>query len=111
MRRDCVPEIIIEVVSPSSDERDYTENRDEYWALGAKEYWIVDAKRRQIVKHVRGRARSSSCPAAVMGDAEQPLHLATLVAGSKRSKNLEAFGHVQCPKRRLRLSVDDFTTG
>ena len=57
MWRDWVLEIIVEVVSPSSDDRDYTEKRDEYWALGAKEYWIVDAKRRQIIKHGRGRAR------------------------------------------------------
>jgi hypothetical protein len=55
--RRWVPDIAIEVVSPSSDTRDYTEKRDEYWTLGVKEYWIVDAKREQVVALRRGRSR------------------------------------------------------
>jgi Uma2 family endonuclease len=56
MWRRWIPDIAIEVVSPSSDSRDYTEKRDEYWTLGVKEYWIVDAKREQVVVLRRGRS-------------------------------------------------------
>ena len=38
-----VPEIVIEVVSPSSRKRDYEEKPEEYLRIGVKEYWIVDA--------------------------------------------------------------------
>jgi Uma2 family endonuclease len=57
MWRRWAPDIAIEVVSPSSDTRDYTEKREEYWTLGVKEYWIVDAKRTQVVKLHRGRVQ------------------------------------------------------
>jgi Uma2 family endonuclease len=56
MWRRWIPDIAIEVVSPSSDTRDYTEKRDEYWTLGVKEYWIVGAKRQQVVHLRRGRS-------------------------------------------------------
>ena len=48
--------MVIEVVSESSRDRDYTEKRDEYWTLGVKEYWIVDAKLEQVILLRRGRA-------------------------------------------------------
>ncbi|MGZ3336360.1 MAG: Uma2 family endonuclease, partial [Isosphaeraceae bacterium] len=38
-----VPEIVVEVVSPSSRHRDYQEKPEEYLRLGVSEYWIVDA--------------------------------------------------------------------
>ena len=38
-----VPEIVVEVVSPSSRHRDYQEKPEEYLQLGVSEYWIVDA--------------------------------------------------------------------
>lgn len=57
MWRTWVPELVIEVVSESSRDRDYTEKRDEYWTLGVKEYWIVDAKLQQVLALRRGRAR------------------------------------------------------
>jgi hypothetical protein len=41
--RSWTPDLVIEVVSESSRDRDYTEKRDEYWSLGVMEYWIVDA--------------------------------------------------------------------
>lgn len=55
--RRWIPEIVIEVVSPSSGDRDYVEKRDEYWTLGVKEYWIVDAGRKQVLALSRGRSR------------------------------------------------------
>src|SRR5205823_9504071 len=43
-----IPDIVIEIVSLSSEVRDYVEKREDYWHLGVKEYWIVDANRREM---------------------------------------------------------------
>jgi Uma2 family endonuclease len=56
MWRTWIPEVIIEVVSASSVERDYVEKREEYWTLGAKEYWIVDAAMGKITQLRRGKS-------------------------------------------------------
>lgn len=37
-----IPEIVVEVVSASSVERDYVIKRDEYLKAGVKVYWIID---------------------------------------------------------------------
>lgn len=55
--RTWFPDLIIEVVSESSRDRDYTEKRDEYGTLGVKEYWIVDAKLEQVLILKRGRSQ------------------------------------------------------
>jgi Putative restriction endonuclease len=57
MWRTWFPDLVIEVVSESSRDRDYTEKRDEYWTLGVKEYWIVDATLRQVMVLKRGRSQ------------------------------------------------------
>jgi len=54
--RSWIPELVIEVVSEFSRDRDYTQKREEYWTLGVKEYWIVDAKLKQILVLKRGRS-------------------------------------------------------
>jgi Uma2 family endonuclease len=56
MWRTWFPDLVIEVVSESSRDRDYTEKRDEYWSLGVKEYWIVDAGMQQILTLRRGKS-------------------------------------------------------
>ena len=43
-----IPAIVIEIVSPSSEERDYREKPDEYLAFGILEYWIIDADKGQM---------------------------------------------------------------
>jgi len=53
--RRWIPDLLIEVVSPSSADRDYVEKREEYWTLGAKEYWIVDANLKKVLVLRRGR--------------------------------------------------------
>lgn len=54
--RSWIPELIIEVVSPTSSDRDYVEKRDEYWSLGVKEHWIVDAAMQKVTLLRRGRS-------------------------------------------------------
>ncbi len=44
-----IPEVVIEVVSPESERRDYEQVPEEYLRFGVREYWIVDADRRQVL--------------------------------------------------------------
>jgi Uma2 family endonuclease len=55
--RTWLPELVVEVVSESSRDRDYTEKRDEYWTLGVKEYWIVDGQLERVMVLKRGRSQ------------------------------------------------------
>lgn len=54
-----IPEIVIEIVSPGSEQRDYEEKREEYLQFGVQEYWIVDAERQEvlILRRAGGRWR------------------------------------------------------
>jgi Uma2 family endonuclease len=44
-----VPQIVVEVVSRSGEDRDYVEKREEYLRIGVLEYWILDAHRRRML--------------------------------------------------------------
>jgi len=52
-----VPEIVIEVISESSRQRDYEIKPDEYLAFGVDEYWIVDAAKQLMIVHERWRGQ------------------------------------------------------
>jgi Uma2 family endonuclease len=52
-----IPEIVVEIVSPSSQKRDYEEKPQEYLRMGVREYWIVDARKRALVVMRRVRNR------------------------------------------------------
>ncbi|MGO9921115.1 MAG: Uma2 family endonuclease [Isosphaeraceae bacterium] len=55
--RRWVPEIVIEVASRRSRNRDYGQKPEEYLRLGVKEYWIVDAEKRATIVMRRSRGR------------------------------------------------------
>jgi Uma2 family endonuclease len=44
-----IPELVIEVVSPGSETRDYDQKPEEYLAFGVMEYWIVDAAKEEVL--------------------------------------------------------------
>jgi Uma2 family endonuclease len=52
-----VPELVIEVVSPGSEQRDYVEKAEDYLHFGVREYWVVDAPRGTVTVHRRSRGR------------------------------------------------------
>jgi Uma2 family endonuclease len=55
--RTWIPELVVEVVSPGSEHRDYDEKSEEYLAVGVKEYWIVDAQRDEMLVLRRQRGK------------------------------------------------------
>jgi len=46
-----IPEIMIEVVSPSSTVRDYVKKTAVYQETGAKEYWIVNPDKHKVLQY------------------------------------------------------------
>ena len=48
-----VPEVVVEVVSESSRQRDYASKPDEYFEFGVKEYWIIDPAKNVVTIHHR----------------------------------------------------------
>lgn len=56
-----VPDLVVEILSPSTARRDRTEKKDIYAANGVREYWLVDGKRREVaVFHLQGDAHGSA---------------------------------------------------
>ena len=52
-----IPELVVEVVSPGSEQRDDNEKPAEYLAFGVQEYWILDADKQQATIHQRSGGR------------------------------------------------------
>jgi Uma2 family endonuclease len=52
-----VPAIVIEIVSPSSANRDYHQKPEDYLEFGISEYWIVDAQKQQMTAMIRWRGQ------------------------------------------------------
>jgi Uma2 family endonuclease len=50
-----IPEIVVEVVSPSSAKRDYHDKPSEYLSFGIDEYWIVDPAKQRMTVNRRWR--------------------------------------------------------
>lgn len=52
--KDVTPLLVVEVVSPGQEERDYEAKRRDYWDAGVREYWIADPTRGTLSVLVRG---------------------------------------------------------
>ncbi len=52
-----IPEIVIEIVSRDSAERDYDEKAEDYLHFGVGEYWIIDPFQSVVTIHRRIRGR------------------------------------------------------
>jgi Uma2 family endonuclease len=73
-RIEAAPDLVVEILSPSTARFDRTKKRNLYAFSGVKEYWVVDQERRQVeflinaagsfvaVAPVTGRYRSSVIP-------------------------------------------------
>jgi len=48
-----VPNLVVEILSPSTAMRDRTEKRDVYERNGVEEYWLVDSKRCELTVFTR----------------------------------------------------------
>jgi Uma2 family endonuclease len=51
-----VPDLVVEIVSPSTGERDRSLKRSLYEKSGVPEYWVVDAEERLVERYVLGGA-------------------------------------------------------
>jgi Uma2 family endonuclease len=52
-----IPELVIEVVSAGSEQRDYVEKPADYLAFGVREYWIFDPMKKLITAKTRSGGR------------------------------------------------------
>jgi Uma2 family endonuclease len=50
---DVVPDLVVEVLSPSTARRDRGEKKEIYEACGVDEYWLVDPRRREVTIFTR----------------------------------------------------------
>jgi Uma2 family endonuclease len=73
-----IPELVIEVVSQSSRDRDYHEKPDEYLQFGVKEYWIIDSFERRMTVYHRSRGKWKT---STVG--ESSCHVTHLLPGLK----------------------------
>jgi Uma2 family endonuclease len=75
-----VPQIVVEVVSRSGEDRDYVEKREEYLRAGVLEYWILDPKRRRMLVLLR---RGDTWEEVLLGD--DGVHRTGLLPGLEAS--------------------------
>ena len=53
--RNATPMLVVEVISPGHETRDYDEKRRDYWDAGVGEYWIADSQRKTLTVLTRHR--------------------------------------------------------
>ena len=63
-----VPDLVVEVLSPSTQRRDRGPKRDIYQRNGVREYWLLDARRRAITVLVRDADGHLGSERTVTGD-------------------------------------------
>ena len=54
--KDAKPILIVEVVSPGQEQRDYDDKRRDYWDAGIPEYWIADPQKATLTVMTRAPA-------------------------------------------------------
>lgn len=54
---DGAPDLVMEIVSPDSEARDWREKYLEYQAAGVREYWIIDPLSRRIEAYALARSK------------------------------------------------------
>lgn len=81
-----VPDLIVEVLSPSTEDYDRTTKLRLYEELGAPHYWMVDPRRRMLTEHVLGPAGRYEARTFTTADRFRPalfphleIHLASLL--------------------------------
>jgi Uma2 family endonuclease len=52
------PDLIMEVVSPDSESRDWREKYEEYQTVGVREYWVIDPNSKRAEAYARGKGKS-----------------------------------------------------
>jgi len=48
------PDLIVEILSPSTSKKDQREKFDKYESVGVREYWVVDPAGKWLCRYVRG---------------------------------------------------------
>lgn len=64
---DGIADVVVEIVSPESDVRDYADKLTEYETAGVPEYWLIDPQRQQPVVHVLDGGRYRRAPLDAQG--------------------------------------------
>ena len=62
------PDLVVEVLSPSTAERDTTTKRALYYRHGVREFWLVDTDAKTVAVLVRGRSDFESVGQYSLGD-------------------------------------------
>lgn len=58
---EAAPDLVVEILSPSTAKRDRTLKRDRYQHFGVPEYWIVDPDKREIIVYRKDRSILEVC--------------------------------------------------
>ena len=73
------PDLVVEILSPATAERDRTLKLDLYARYGVREYWIIDPDDRKITLFLRGESRFEAVGSY---EAEESLRSPTLAGFS-----------------------------
>lgn len=57
---DGAADLIVEIVSPDSEARDWREKYAEHQSAGVREYWVVDPLSKRVDAYVLGRSKQFS---------------------------------------------------
>ena len=67
---ECVPELVVEVISPSSVIRDRIEKKNIYESFGVKEYWLIDPQNEEMEIYILENKRYELLSAATRTEGE-----------------------------------------